>query len=240
VFGRQQFAAKQTFEAIFGESVQPFRGGGVDVVVYRNFFAELGFSRFERTGERVFRSGDEIFRLGIPLTATIAPIELSGGYRMTEWRRVIPYGGVGFGSYHYQEESDFSAAGENVDVSKKGVILVAGAEVRVARWVGVAVDVRKTTIDDIIGSAGISKEFGETNLGGTAFRFRVMRRHPEGRGVRALRAGASSADSRVERSLPAPLLHGGDRAAKPCDAVPARGIPVSARAVPLVAPAHGD
>lgn len=174
MLGQQQFAAKQTFEAVFGEAVQPFRGGGVDVVVYRNFFAELGFSRFEKTGERVYRAGDETFGLGIPLTTKISPVEVTGGYRLTEWRRVIPYGGLGLGSYRYQETSDFSDPAENADVRKNGLILFAGAEVRVMRWVGIGVDVHKTSISDIIGAAGISKEFNETDLGGTAFRFRIM------------------------------------------------------------------
>lgn len=174
MFSQQQFVAKQTFEAVFGESVQPFRGGGVDVVLFRNFFAELGFSQFERTGQRVYRFGGETFGLGIPLTAKISPVEVTGGYRLTEWRRVIPYGGVGMGSYRYVESSDFSTTDENVDVRKKGLILFGGAEVRVMRWVGVSVDVRKSSIDEIIGAGGISQEFGETDLGGTSFRVRIL------------------------------------------------------------------
>jgi opacity protein-like surface antigen len=174
LFSQQKFAAEQTFEAVFDDSVQPFRGGGVDVVVYRNFFAELAFSRFKQTGERVFRAGGETFPVGIPLTATITPFEVSGGYRMTQWRRVLPYAGAGLGSYGYKETSSFAASGEDVDVSKKGFILFAGAEFRVIRWFGISADVHKTSIDDIIGTGGISQEFNETDLGGTAFRVRLM------------------------------------------------------------------
>jgi opacity protein-like surface antigen len=137
-------------------------------------FVEVAFSKFEETGERVFRANDETFRLGIPLTAKLMPFEVSGGYRFTNWRRVIPYGGIGFGSYHYEETSDFSQSGENVDVSKNGLVLMGGAEVRVMRWVGLSFDVHHTSIDDIIGVGGISQEFDETDLGGTAFRIRVM------------------------------------------------------------------
>lgn len=173
-FSQQKFAAQDTFEAVFGESVQPFRGGGADVVVMGNFFGELSISQFEESGQRVYRFGGETFPLGIPLTAKIRPIEVTGGYRLTEWRRVIPYAGIGYGSYRYEETSDFSTDAENVDVTGNGVVLVAGAEVRVMRWVGITVDVRKTTIDDIIGAAGVSKEFDESDLGGTSFRFRIM------------------------------------------------------------------
>src|SRR5258705_7098146 len=71
MFSQQKFTAKETFEAIFGETTGPFRGGGVDVVLARNVFLEVGAARFERTGERVFRSGGQTFRLGIPLTVKI-------------------------------------------------------------------------------------------------------------------------------------------------------------------------
>jgi outer membrane protein W len=174
MFGQQQFTAKQTFEAVFGKSVQPLLGGGVDVVLARHVFVEFGFSRFEKTGERVFRSGTETFHLGIPLTAKITPFEIAGGYRLTEWRLVIPYGGAGFGTYKYEETSDFADTTENLDVSKRGFILLGGAEVRLMRWAGVSIDVRRTKIDDVLGAGGISKEFGENDLGGTSFRVRIM------------------------------------------------------------------
>jgi hypothetical protein len=174
LFGQQQFAADQTFDAVFDKTALPFVGGGADIVLGRNVFVEIVFSRFEETGERVFRAGGETFKLGIPVTATIIPFEFSGGYRFTWWRRVIPYGGIGFGSYRYEERSDFAQSGEDVDVSERGFLFLAGAEVRVMRWVGLSLDVHHTSVDDILGTGGISGEFGETDLGGTAFRIRIM------------------------------------------------------------------
>ena len=176
MFSQQQFAAKETFEAIFGESKSKgsFRGGGVDVVIARNVFVEVGFARFEQTGERAFRYGGETFRLGIPLTAKIRSVEFVAGYRVTAWRRVLPYGGIGVGSHRYQESSEFAAAGDDVSVSASGLVLAGGVEVRLARFIGVTADVRRSTIEEIIGSAGISKEFGESDLGGTAARFRII------------------------------------------------------------------
>lgn len=174
MFGQQQFTAKETFEAIFGESTGSFRGGGVDVVIARNVFVEVGFARFEQTGERVFRHGGETFGLDIPLTAKIRSVEIVAGYRVTAWRRFLPYGGIGVGSHRYQESSDFAAAGDNVSVGASGLVLAGGVEVRLARFVGVSVDVRRSTIEEIIGGGGISKEFGEDDLGGTATRFRII------------------------------------------------------------------
>jgi hypothetical protein len=166
LFGQQKFAAEQTFDAVFDKTALPLVGGGADIVLARNVFVEIAFSRFEETGQRVFRAGE--------LTATITPFELTAGYRFTNWRRVIPYGGVGFGSYHYEETSNFSQVGEDIDVSKRGVLFLAGAEVRIAKWVGLGLDVHHTSVDDILGAGGISAEFDEDDLGGTAFRIRIM------------------------------------------------------------------
>ena len=55
-----------------------------------------------------------------------------------------------------------------------GYLVTGGAEVRITRWVGVAADVAYTHVTGIIGESGISKDFGEGNLGGTAFRFKVI------------------------------------------------------------------
>jgi opacity protein-like surface antigen len=174
MFSRQQFAASQTFEALFGEASGSFRGFGADLVLARNVFIELGWSRFEATGERAFLFNGTLFKLGIPLTATVTPFEITGGYRVTAWPRVIPYGGLGIASARYEEESDFAATGDNVSVSGSGLVVVGGAEVRLARYIGVSADIHYSTLKDFIGKAGISKEYGEDDLGGTAVRFRII------------------------------------------------------------------
>jgi hypothetical protein len=88
----QSFAASDTFDASFGKTVFPFFGAGVQVVVNGGFFVELGVSRFRQTGERAFISNGTPFRLGIPLTATITPLEATAGYRfrLRQSPRVLP------------------------------------------------------------------------------------------------------------------------------------------------------
>lgn len=173
-FSRQQFAAHDTFDAIFGDSSGSFRGFGLDLVLARNIFIEVSGSRFDETGERVFRSEGKNFPLGIPLTVTITPIEVIGGFRLTKWTHLIPYAGAGLGSFKYEESSEFDTADEAIDVSKNGFLLLGGVEWRLFRWVGVTADVHYSHVSGLIGSGGISKEFSEDDLGGTAFRFRVM------------------------------------------------------------------
>ena len=49
----QSFAASDTFDASFGNTVFPFFGAGIQVVVNGGFFVELGVSRFQKTGDGV-------------------------------------------------------------------------------------------------------------------------------------------------------------------------------------------
>ena len=167
-------AAKQTFEAVFGESLQQFWGGGVQVAFRGGLYVEVAASRFEKTGQRAFVSDGKAFQLGIPLTARITPLEFSAGYRFRASPRIIPYAGAGVARYAYVETSEFAESGENVDATHTGYLVLGGVEVRAHRWIGVSVDVQYTHVTGILGSAGISKEFGEDNLGGTAVRVKVL------------------------------------------------------------------
>jgi opacity protein-like surface antigen len=171
----EKVAAKQTFDATFGRSFEPFFGGGLELVLSKasGFYVDGAFSRFKKTGQRAFRLNGQNFPLGIPLTATITPIEFNVGYRFRTSRRVFPYVGLGVGSYGYKETSDFSDAGENVDTRHSGYLAVGGAELRVHRWVRIAGDVQYTHVPGILGNGGISKDAGENDLGGIAIRLKV-------------------------------------------------------------------
>jgi outer membrane protein W len=171
----QSFAASDTFDASFGKTVLPFFGAGIQVVVNDGFFVELGVSRFRQTGERAFLSNGTPFKLGIPLTATITPLEITGGYRFKPRDpRVRPYVAAGFGTYAYQETSSFAEAGEDVDTTHSGFVMNAGAEFRVHRWVGLAVDVQYSHVPGILGTGGLSQQAGENDLGGVAARMKLV------------------------------------------------------------------
>jgi outer membrane protein W len=171
----QSFAAKTTVDAAFDNSTQPFFGGGVQITSAGGFYIEFGVTRFKKAGQRAFASNGQTFGLGIPLTATVTPIELSAGYRIgaSKWK-VIPYAGGGIGRYNYKEESDFSAEGDAVDTHHVGYLAFGGVEFRVQKYIGLSVDAQYTHVPGIIGAGGISKEVGETDLGGVAARFKVL------------------------------------------------------------------
>jgi hypothetical protein len=172
----QGFSAQTTFDGIFGTAVGPFWGGGAELVFRSGLFADVSVSRFRKTGERAFLSNGEATRLGLPLTATITPVEVTGGYRfqLRKYRSLIPYLGAGVGSYSYSETSASGDTGDDVSTRHVGYLGVGGVEYRASRWIGVAVDVQYTHIPGIIGSGGISQQAGEEDLGGTAVRFRVV------------------------------------------------------------------
>jgi hypothetical protein len=172
----EAFAAIDTFDAGFEQTSGPFFGGGLQVVFHDGFYVELGASRFKQTGQRAFRSGGQSFRLGIPLTTTITPLEVTGGYRFRLRRlpRVRPYVAAGFGSYAYKETSDFADEGENVDTRHSGTVLNGGVEFRLHRWVGLGADVQYTHVPGILGQGGVSQQAGETDLGGVAARVKLI------------------------------------------------------------------
>lgn len=172
----QSFAAITTFDAAFGQTVLPFFGGGLQVVVHDGFFAELSASRFQKTGTRAYISGGKAFSLNIPLTATITPLEISGGYRfrLRQLPRVRPYAAVGVGSYAYEESSSFDQAGDGLSTRHLGYLLNGGAEFRLHDWVGLGVDVQYSHIPGILGNGGVSQQAGEQDLGGIAARFKLV------------------------------------------------------------------
>lgn len=170
------FAAVDTFEAVFGKSYAPFFGGGLQVAFYGKYYVEVGASRFQQTGQRVFRADGQNFGLGIPLRAQITPLEITAGYRFRprSMPRLRPYMGAGLTSYAYEERSDFDEPGEGLQTRHSGLVGVGGVEFRVYKYAGISVDGAITHVTGILGQAGISKEIGESDLGGISARVRLI------------------------------------------------------------------
>lgn len=172
----QWFTAKDTFDAVFGRPEQPFLGGGVEIAMRHGFYADVTVSQFSKTGQRSFVFNGQTFRLGIPLTGTITPVEVTAGYRLRvgQGGRVFSYAGAGLGSYQYKEASQFSDPAENIDTRHTGFLGVYGFEFHVVRWIGLSADVQYTHVNGILGQGGISQQFKETDLGGIAARLRII------------------------------------------------------------------
>ena len=174
--GSTTFAAKESFTAVLGSARGAVFGGGVEAVFPQRVFMTVRASRFRRTGERVFLFGRERFGLGIPTTVTVTPVELAGGYRFDYGWRVVPYAAAGVGWHGYEEASTFADGAENVRDRFVGSQIVGGAEVRVARWIGAAVEAQWSTVPDALGGDpnSVAREFQESDLGGVTVRVKLV------------------------------------------------------------------
>jgi opacity protein-like surface antigen len=175
--GATTFTASQSFEAILGSATGTVFGGGGEVVLPQRIFGRVRVSRFERAGQRVVVFEGETFDLGIDTNVRITPVEVTGGYRFRNAdRRVVPYLGAGIGWHRYEETSEFAEGDENVDERHQGYHLLGGAEVRLARRLGVGGELQWTTVPDALGQDpnGVSAAFEDTNLGGVSFRVNVI------------------------------------------------------------------
>ncbi len=171
----EQMAAKTSFDATFGQSFEPFFGGGVNLVFRHGLWAEVTVSHFSKTGQRAFLFNGQTFQVGVADTVSITPIEFTGGYRFRHVSPLlVPYVGAGVGTYGYDESSPNAAPGENVSTRHAGFVAVGGAEGRVQRWISIAGDVEYTHVPGILGTAGISLDANEHDLGGFAVRVKVI------------------------------------------------------------------
>jgi hypothetical protein len=172
----EQFAAKTSFDATFGQAAQPLFGGGGQVVFRGGAYVDVSVSRFSKTGQRAFFFNGQTFGLATPLTATVTPIEVSVGYRirLQHYRNVRPFVAGGLGQYLYSETSSDAVSGEGFDASHIGYLANAGVEFRFHKWAGASVDAQYTHVPGILGKGGISQDAGENDLGGFAARVKLI------------------------------------------------------------------
>ena len=87
--GLEHFNASQTFKGVFDSANGVVYGGGIDVVK-GHLFVRGDVSHFGKTGERVFDSNGQVFRLGIPQKVSITPVIGAVGVRGIRRRTGLP------------------------------------------------------------------------------------------------------------------------------------------------------
>lgn len=175
-------AAKDSFDAVLGTSRLTALGGGADVVdIWKHLFARVAVTRARKTGTRIFVANGQVFPLGIPLTVTMTPIEVGGGWRFASSRdrRLTPYAGAAFLLMGYTETSSFAEAAENTSERFPGQTVFGGAEFRIVKWLVASGEAQYRRVPNAIGAGGVSQDFGETDLGGFTARvtFGIRARH---------------------------------------------------------------
>jgi opacity protein-like surface antigen len=172
-FGSTTLGASDTFEAVAGtdHDIGISIGGSV-VRVWRGVFADVAWSQQKITGQRVFVNQGTVYPLNIPLTVTIRPLDLAAGWRVRSGR-LSPYGGAGVSFLSYKETDPFATAGETVETSHVGPVLMGGVDFAVWQWVHVGGEARYRHVSGILGDGGVSRSFGEDTLGGLSLAVRL-------------------------------------------------------------------
>jgi opacity protein-like surface antigen len=161
------FQASRSFDAVFQNSTGLLYGGGVEVSIGPQWFVQGRLSYLSKTGERAFVYNGEVSRLGITETVSMMPVDASVGYRVTSQPGFMPYVAGGIGSLSYNEQSASGDSSDNSTGTFLSYHVAGGVEVPIVkRWFSVAGEFQYRGVPGAIGSAGVSKQFGETNLGG--------------------------------------------------------------------------
>ena len=164
----QMTNASKSAKAIFnGPSGGGTVGGFIRFGLGRSFFLEAHGRRFQRTGERVFvaDAGGQVFRLGHPLTIRLIPVYGVIGYRFGQNSHFAPYVTVGLGATSYNEKSDVAGLVETSSATKFSGHGALGLDY-LAGPVRFGVEVGYSTVPNTIGVAGVSKLYGEKDVGG--------------------------------------------------------------------------
>ncbi len=173
--GYGSFSASDSFDAVFGSTSASSFGFGAEVR-YRRFFLQGNWEELgKKTGERVLVVGTETIPIGIEDRLEVSPLSVVAGYRFLRLGgRTTLLAGVGMGSYRVKEDWDFASPTETVDESFTSYNGLLGVEFAVMKWVSIRVEFQYTTVPDSAGTGGVSEVFGEKDLGGPSFRFKLL------------------------------------------------------------------
>lgn len=168
--------ARNSAKAVFDSSGGPTFGGTLRLGFGRGaWFVAAGSHYFSREGERAFVAspGSPVFRLGHPLKARVVPVYALAGYRFRADKRLVPYVAGGPGYTSFRESSVVAEIEEKNEKSTFSGHLAAGVEygTGTVRFGG---EVFYTVAPDSLGLAGVSKVYGEKDVGGLSFVAKVV------------------------------------------------------------------
>lgn len=165
--GYFDMAAENSASALFDSTGGPTFGGAARYTFWRSAFVSAGIRTFSKDGERVFVSGvnQPVQKLGFPLSIRVTPVFLTVGYRFRDGSLVVPYAGLGGSLTSYKEESEVAGEVFRDERSRAGFLGVAGVEVG-RGLLRFGAEVGWSSVPDAIGLGGVSKVYGEDDLGG--------------------------------------------------------------------------
>ena len=175
MFDYSTIASPKSFDAVFGKHTTTGPGAGIDVVnLWKGVFVRIDGSQSSLTGERVVVFNGDVFKLGIPLTAKLTPLEFGAGWRFAgSGSKIAPYVGASAISLKYKETSSFADSSENVDDTYNGFGAFGGVDVRITKQVFAGVEGQYRSIKITPGPNSAAASFNETDLGGIVLRVRL-------------------------------------------------------------------
>ena len=177
LFDFASIASKESFDAVFGKHSTTAPGVGVDAInLYKGLFVRVAGSRSTLKGERVVIFNGDVFKLGIPLTAELTPLEFGGGWRFASRSpaaRFAPYVGASAIMLKYKETSSFADSSENADESYSGFGVFGGVDIRLVKQVFGGIEGQYRSISFTPAANSAADSFKEKDLGGTVLRVRL-------------------------------------------------------------------
>jgi hypothetical protein len=167
--------AKHSAKAVFGGSSGGVTfGGELSYGFESGFYVAAGARYFAKDGERVFVADKNgpVFPLGHPLSVRMIPVEAMVGYRFRRQTSLVPYVGIGGGMTSYRERSTVAGLTESQSASKASGRVSAGAEFGQG-GIRFGVEVSYSMVPSTIGVGGVSKVYGETDIGGLSVMGRI-------------------------------------------------------------------
>jgi hypothetical protein len=167
---------KSSAKAVFdGSSGGVTYGGGLRYGFGNGLFVAAWGRLFSKDGQRVFVADatSPVFPLGHPLEVRIVPLQATLGYRFGSKSMVAPYVGAGGGVTLYHEESDVAGVVDSNDQTKASGHVLAGVEIGRGR-LRFATEAAYAFVPNTIGLGGVSKVYGETDVGGFSFVGKVV------------------------------------------------------------------
>lgn len=168
--------AADSAKAVFDSSGGATFGGGVSYGLGRHFYVEGAVRQFSKKGERVSVAGPSrpVYKLGFPLEVRLLPIYGTVGYRVPLGKSAfVPYVGLGGGSTSYHEESTVAGITTTQTLSKGSFHGLVGLEYGRGH-LRFAAEAVYTTVASAIGLGGVSKVYGEDDLGGFVAQGKVI------------------------------------------------------------------
>ena len=177
LFDYSTISSPKSFDAVFGKHTTTAPGVGLDAInLWKGVFVRIDGSQSKLSGERVVIVGSDVFKLGIPMTAQLTPIEFGAGWRFASRNprsRIAPYLGASAVSLKYKETSSLGDSTDNVDETYTGFGAFGGVDVRFSRQVFGGVEAHYRTINITPGPNSAAASFNEKDFGGAVLRVRL-------------------------------------------------------------------